>query len=463
MGFRILLLIFLFLSACRQATVLAPAVEGPAPVSGSPQATRPNTSADGTFATSTLQTATPMLPPTPANAQATHLPVKPPAGDLVPCGTILPLIPPEKPLISNLDQHSIPAGLVPDAAYPALQRILQAPDTVGLAAFEVGRESEGVFLNADAPMPLASVVKILNLIAYANAVNAGTLDPGTWIPLSEMDRYYLPGTDLGAHAQALDEAEAGDLIGRDPPSTPLEEIPWMMIRHSSNAAADFLHMAIGQEGVERTALELDLTSQTAPCPWIGQFLAMSNHERDGDNRSAVTGYMADPSSYGFEVMRLTESFANDAAFREAELSRRSRRGQVVIQQLFADTLNPQASAGDYARLMARIMTNGLGSSYANILVRRVLEWPKTFPTNQELFSTVGYKNGSLPGVLTTVYYGQRLEDGKQVVVALFYRRLPMQTYRSWRQNLPHDELARWLLADPEAISLLRDWLVGSGE
>ena len=81
-----------------------------------------------------------------------------------------------------------------------------------------------------------------------------------------------------------------------------------------------------------------------------------------------------------------------------------------------------------------------------------------FPINQELFSVLGLKDGSLPGVLTTAYYAQRIEDGAPVVVVLFFRQLPRGLYQQWRQELPHDELARWLLSDPAAIPAVRDML-----
>ncbi len=78
-----------------------------------------------------------------------------------------------------------------------------------------------------------------------------------------------------------------------------------------------------------------------------------------------------------------------------------------------------------------------------------------FDVNQEFFTNLGYKNGSMPGVLTTVYYAYPINDPTPVVVALFYRNLDGRTYREWRTNQAHDELVRWLLYDPEAISILR--------
>ena len=161
---------------------------------------------------------------------------------------------------------------------------------------------------------------------------------------------------------------------------------------------------------------------------------MGNRSRTVSDNLAVQGFINDPESYGREVMRLTDLFANDEAFRELESTPRWQHANLQTQSLFSDHLNAQSSARNTPNLWLRFTQNQIGSPYVNILVRRYLEWPMVFAANQELFSTVGYKNGSLPGVLTTVYYAQRLEDGAQVVVALFYRQLPMNQYQNWRRN-----------------------------
>jgi D-alanyl-D-alanine carboxypeptidase len=373
-----------------------------------------------------------------------------------PCGVLLPLLNTneERPL-STLAATQVDLDSVPSAARPALQRIISAPESVGLVTYEIGSEGEGIYFNADAPMPLASLSKIVNLVAYAEAVDRGTLDPSAWIPIAEIEQAYLPGSDLGAHRASITELGEKGLISTDEQTIPLEQVPWMMIRHSSNAASDYLQMSIGQEIIENTVQTLGMSSHTAPCPFVGQFLAISNHSRLGNDLQAVEGFIDDPEYYGQEVMRLTESFMNDPEFRRAE---GHWRAPVSTQRYFSDNLNPQASARDYAQLMSKINQNEIGSDYVNILVRRAIEWPMIYTANQQLFSTVGYKNGSLPGVLTIAYYGQRLEDGAQVVVVLFFRDIPMQMYRQWRQSLTHDELARWLLSDPDAIHTFKTWV-----
>jgi D-alanyl-D-alanine carboxypeptidase len=166
------------------------------------------------------------------------------ASDSAPCGVILPILTDNSvPVTAELPEIEIPES-VPEAARPALQRLLDAPETVGLAAYQIGFEANGVYHNADVPMPLASVVKIIDLIAYAQGANDGQFNPADWIPLSELERYYLPGTDLSSHRLGLQDLEDRNLVALDPPATPLVEIPWLMMRFSSNAATDNHHMAI---------------------------------------------------------------------------------------------------------------------------------------------------------------------------------------------------------------------------
>jgi len=372
------------------------------------------------------------------------------------CGVLLPILEsnPVEP-VSSLRKSEVNLDSVPAEAQAALRRMLASPSSVGLVAFEIGKEDEGVYFNADTAMPLASVAKIINLVAYANAVEEGTIDPSSWVPVSEIESAYLPGSDLGAHRASLAELEEKGLITEDDPSIPMEQIPWMMMRHSSNSASDYLQTLIGQRVIESTVLDLDLPTHTAPCPFIGQFLAISNHIRPGDDRQAIQSYLDEPERYGREVDQLIEAFMTDPEFRSDE---GYWRAPISSQRYFAEQLNSKASANDYAKLMAMISKNEIGSDFVNILIRRAIEWPMIYPVNQSLFSSVGYKNGSLPGVLNSAYYGTRLEDGAQVVVVLFYHDLPMQLYRQWRRSLPHDELARWILSDPDALALMISWV-----
>jgi beta-lactamase class A len=383
-----------------------------------------------------------------------------------PCGLLLPASPAELPAVTP--QAAAPAGIsledippedLPEEARAAVEQWLAQPEDVAIVAYRVNNPAAGLYVNADRPMPLASVVKVINLVAYAQAANDGLLNPAEWVPLSELERFYLPNSDLSAHPYAVQELDDLGFLADDEPSAPLEEIPWMMVRHSSNAAADYLHRRLGQRAIEQTALDLGLTTHSAPCPWLGQFLLAAQPESGQAAVANLEAYAADGARYGEDVIGLVDAYLNDPAFKQAILERR-RFASLSAQRTFAESLNAQGTARQYAALMARISQNELSSGYVNILVRRNMEWPMMFEVNQPLFWTMGYKGGSLPGVLTGVYYAEPLEYRVPVVVAMFYRNMPTDVYREWRDSWPHDELARWILADPEAAIPVLRGLVG---
>lgn len=372
-------------------------------------------------------------------------------GEELRCGLLLPVVPAPAATaaVTRLDS-SQSLETIPETARPAVARLLAAPETVGLVAYEIGREEEGIALNSQVPMPLASVVKIVHLIAYAEAVQAGELDPQTSVPLAELEKYYLANSDLNAHPKAVAELRAEGLVSGEPEAVPLEVVPRMMIEFSSNAATDYLHQLLGQERLEQTIVALGLQSHTAPCPFLGQFLLMGKR----DTEPEVDAYLADPARYSREVWAATERYVAGEDGQQGWRGR-WRRPSLETQADFSERLNTEASAGDYAGLMAQIAENQLGPWEQNVRIRRYLEWPTFFETNQRTLAWLGYKGGSLPGILTVAYYAQPWDAARPVVVVLFFRELPLDTYRQWRRTLPHDELARWLLYEREAIPLLR--------
>lgn len=431
--------------------------------------------------TAVLPTSSPLPPtstpkPTPITIQPTETAVPPTlqptatpiySGQRSPaCGQQLPLLAADVTHTTTTLQPNGAAlaefqAIMPANAQPALDHILAQPQDVGLVVYRLSEEHQGVFLNPDLPLPLASVAKLITLVAYVEAVDAGQLNPNQRVPLSTLDQYYLPRTDLGTHELAIGELEEKGRVDAFTNSISLDDAAWMMMRHSSNAASDYFHFLLGQERIEQTAVSLNLTQQTAPCPFLSQFLAMANHTRVGDNLTAVRNYIQNPPLYGEEATLLADAFSQDPNFRQTELRWRNGRrwANLTTQQLFGHTLSTQGTAREYAALMGRFAQNGLSNGNSSFHARLLLEWPMQFGDNQFAFDNLGYKNGSLPGIITTAYYAYPKNTTTPVVIALFFRNLDSQIYRSWRfRDLPHDAFARWLLANPEAIPLLRSAL-----
>lgn len=458
--------ILLGVAACQQADAAVPVVTMVSPTA---VAELPATLTVASPTAPILPTEPPTAVPTDLPATATATPTAVPmtfSGVRSPvCGQQLPLLPTHTSadmtrLNPTPEEVAFVESLMPATAVAAWAYMLAHPENVSLVAYRMGDEANGIYLNGERQMPLASVVKLLPLVAYVEAVATGELDPLSAHAIDDIDRYYLPGYDLNAHRRALTELDEQERLFGQPSQVLLQELPWMMIRHSSNAAADYLQLLLGQERIEQTAVALGLVHQTAPCLWLGQFLAMGNQWRTGDDATALAAYMADPSLYAEEASLLADLYSQDEHLREMERHwhQETRRPSLADQRFFSHQLNAHGTAVEYAALMMRLAQNGLSHPDSSFLARRYLEWPMTFPANQALFSNLGYKNGSLPGILTTVYYAYPIGQQTPVVVALFFRDLPQEVYREWRTSLPHDELARWLLADPLAITAVRSAL-----
>ncbi len=345
--------------------------------------------------------------------------------------------------------------LIPEDALPAVERFFSHPDDVSLAVYRLGYEGVGFYHNADRPMPLASVSKLLQLTAYASQVDAGTLDPAQPVDESDLEQFYLPRSDLNAHRRALAAYAAQPLV--------LADVVSMMIRYSSNSATDYLHNLLGQQLLEQTAIDLGMEGQSAPCSFIGRFLIMGDGS-EADSSATIQTLANDEERYGLDVAARTDRYLNDPVYRvSAEQYWQQRRSpSIAAQTLFVDELETRGTAASYASLMARIVRGEIGSPTSNRQIRDALEWPyDAFESNRELYQMIGYKNGSMPGVLTSVYYSWPLESDQPYVLALFYRNLPNDLYQTWRRELPHDAFAHWLMSDPNALHIMHVWRDGA--
>ncbi|CAH8248248.1 class A beta-lactamase-related serine hydrolase [Paenibacillus melissococcoides] len=74
----------------------------------------------------------------------------------------------------------------------------------------------------DRIMPLASMVKIMVAIEYAQQAAEGKIDPNESVKLAQIDKYYLPNLDGGAQPAWMEILKAQKLIKED--AVPLEEV-----------------------------------------------------------------------------------------------------------------------------------------------------------------------------------------------------------------------------------------------
>lgn len=244
---------------------------------------------------------------------------------------------------------------------------------------------------ADADQPLASAYKVVPLLAYARAVADGTLDPNEQVPLAQWERWYLPGTDGGAHPAALTRL---GLDASDPSATvKLDDMVSAMIQESDNAVPDYLRARLGDRA------EIDAAAAGGwpgyqPSSVVGTILAL-----------------AVPGESNSEPWELARRYADDAAFRTRALETGALPS--VEDQIGWFTRNgPRGSASNLAAIYSTIVSGGYGT--AGDIARRQLQWQSPSPG----FTAVGFKGGLLPGVLTQAFEVTRPDGTRGVAVWL---------------------------------------------
>lgn len=248
----------------------------------------------------------------------------------------------------------------------------------------------------DAVQPLASAVKVVHLAAYAQAVAAGRLDPNEQIPMIEWERWYAPGTDAGAHLTALkrlgiadDGVGAADIDS----SVRLDDMISAMIQESDNSVPDYLRHRLGDQALIDAAAAGGWSDFQVPT-LIGTNLASFDPARPTEG-----------------LWELAQRFAYDQAFRESYSASLASAPIATQVAFFADN-GPMGSADQLTSMYRSIVTGSFGPGTDTI--RRQLEWH----TAPDGFTSMGFKGGNVPGVLTEAFEFTRPDGSTATAVWL---------------------------------------------
>jgi beta-lactamase class A len=185
-----------------------------------------------------------------------------------------------------------------------------------------GRE---VAVGADVPVVMASVYKVLVLVAYCRAVDAGELDPREQVTVAP-DRRTPGPTGISALA--------------DPVTMSWRDLATSMITVSDNGAADVVHARLGRDRVAALPAELDLPGTRVR----------------GGTADVFAGLLADTG-------------ADDVAAAFAVLA--DNDAPVAVREL-DPAYGSSTTAADSSRLLTLLWHGELASAAGTAFARRVL-------------------------------------------------------------------------------------------
>jgi D-alanyl-D-alanine carboxypeptidase len=342
-----------------------------------------------------------------------------------------------------------------------LDYILAHPRDVSLVAYEISSSDQEIYYNSDVKRPLASTIKIMILAEYARQVDKGILSHDELVNLDDIGIYYLPGTDGKAHEAAVLESRKKKYINIAN-QIELRHVVWMMIRHSDNAATDYLIQRLGRQNLDNLITRLNIKNQDVPLPIIGQFLTWSNYTCSDVYAERLNKYQAmSQSAYADEVYRFTELWLHNEEFRDKQIKHitSSEWLEFKEQQAMANALNSKGTTSGYAQIMERIYRGLLISPTGDKVMREYLEWPMEFSRNQEQLDTFGAKSGSLAGILTEAWYMKPQSSTSARVGALFFENIPAGVWFKMLQSYIQQDFLYKLLTDDKFFDVVREKLL----
>jgi len=332
--------------------------------------------------------------------------------------------------------------------------ILAHSESTAVAAYTFDENGEFVadgyalFHNADAPLVLASTVKIVVLAAYADAVANGELDPDERIPIADVEKYYLPMTDGNAHIMGLQSVGLqtdDDGFARDQAATlTLDDVARMMMDYSGNAETDYLITRLGPEKIASVIQKTGLEHHTPIGLTLGVALTIFNHEEPSFSTRQLQSVIAEISTGDTSHFdRLTGLYLHDPQWRAAQIQfMNSINEQSVggvdmwMYQTVANQLLPKGTVREYAKMMAQIASRKFISPKVSELMQQKLEnVPSDWPLRVLFYDRFGAKDGVTAGVLTVASYAvpKRGPLSQQArVVVLITTQLPVE---DWTEQL----------------------------
>lgn len=273
-----------------------------------------------------------------------------------------------------------------------------------------------VSVNANSELPLASTMKIVVAIEFARQAAEGKLDPNQEVSLRELEHFYIPNTDGGAHPawiKSLDASKKSDS------AVSLYEVAKGMIGYSSNANTDYLMDVLGLENINNLLNDLELTTHDPLYPIVGALyipLQLLHEEQ-------VTKDFLLDELQGMEMNEYRERAITISKEWKANPLSSEKKEEMVknlgmdIQRVWSDRL-PGSSANDYMVIMEKLNNKEYFSEDVHRYLDPIMEQLMENSANQQWLEHAGQKGGSTAFVLTMAMYATDKHGNKTEMVFL---------------------------------------------
>lgn len=267
--------------------------------------------------------------------------------------------------------------------------------------------------HADTVMPVASTVKTIIAVEFARQAAAGIIKPEEWVDTLDLDKFYFPDTDGGAHPAWLSKMKEDQLLQNGKVS--LLEIAKGMIRYSSNANTEYLMSRLGLPSVNAIRDSLGFTTHTRIYPFVSAMMVLQNTQKQEYKKFVERIDLMSENEYFLACDSVHRSLSEIPGFKQAF---KASDLDLKVQRIWSNRL-PGGSAKEYAGLMQKINNRSILDSAGQLILERIMEQDMDDKQIASLFTRYGSKGGSTAYVLTETVYITDKQNNKGELAVFF--------------------------------------------
>lgn len=271
-------------------------------------------------------------------------------------------------------------------------------------------------LNENKLMPLASTVKVLVAIEFAQQAAREVINENKYIQLSELDKYYIPNTDGGAHPAWLNYVKDNKVLKGD--SIKLVDVARGMIMFSSNANTEYLMALLGFDNVKENIALFNLKQHTAIYPLVGSLFLYQIPNKSTEDKLIKSLSGLSEKKYSFEAYNKHLDLKEDSSFKSTF---KPEQFSMKLQKMWSDRL-PSSTTKEYVEVVHALNKRKVLDDDAFFTIAEILEFPMENKAFQAVFKHYGVKGGSTGFVLTHVTYFT-MKNGTRMELAIFFNDL----------------------------------------
>lgn len=293
-----------------------------------------------------------------------------------------------------------------------------------------------VEVNANVQLPLASTVKTIVAIEYAQQAAKGQIDPQQEVSLKELNTFYVAKTDGGAHEAWLAQLNETEEIEK----IPLSEVASGMIAYSSNANTDYLIKVLGLENINNVPKSFGISSHEPLYPIVSALFIPTQlmiEKKLTKQETLKAMESMDLSEYRNRAIAIHNKWLSHPPTNQ-EKEQLIKMMDIDFQKIWSDRL-PRSTTEDYVFMMAKLNSKEHFNENVHKYLDPVMEQVMKNPNNREWLVHAGKKGGSTAFVLTMAMYAKD-KDNNQTELAFFSNDLTSIEQEKLSRNLKNFQL-----------------------